>query len=60
MLFFQLDYVAGPELNTPILQLGARFAVDLQLVTLVFALGHVQNVVRFLKSGWLKNALAAR
>ena len=27
---FQLDYVAGPQLNTTILQLGARFAVDLR------------------------------
>ena len=30
MLVFQLDYVAGPQLNMPILQLGARFAVDLR------------------------------
>ena len=30
MVFFQLDYVAGPQLNTPTLQLGARFVVDLR------------------------------
>ena len=30
MLFFHLDYVAGPQLNTLILQLGARFTVDLR------------------------------
>ena len=30
MLFFQLDYAAGPQLNTPTLQLGVRFAVDLR------------------------------
>ena len=32
-LFFQLDYVVGPQVSqvsTPILQLGARFAVDLR------------------------------
>ena len=45
---FQLDYVAGPQLNTPILQ---QVCGRLALVTLVFALAHVQSVVRLLKSG---------
>ena len=54
--FVKLDYIARPQLNTFILKLGARLA----LVTLVFALGDIQNVVRFLKCGWLKSALAAR
>ena len=39
-----IDYVAGPQLNTPIRQLGASGVLTL---VLVFDLGHVQKVVGF-------------